>query len=102
MVTTSITVGELYCGRYRRNWHQKRVSILETFLSTLNILSFSRTHVREYGQIRASLLDMGLDIGFVDIAIAAITRVEDLPLFTVNLEHFNHVQGISITEYIKK
>jgi len=99
VVTTAITVSELYYGRYRRKWHERRSKTLEDLLSALIVLPFTIQHAKEYGKIRASLVDKGLDIGFSDTAIASIAIIEDHPLLTANVEHFNRIEGLKIRIY---
>ena len=99
VVTTTITVSELYYGKYRRKWQERRSKALENFITALTVLSFAIEHAKEYGKIRANLVDNGLDIGFADAAIASIAIVEDLPLLTANIEHFNRIEGLKIKIY---
>ena len=95
IISTSITVGELYYGKNRRKWQEKRSVALDNFLSLLTIISFGKEHTVEYGKIRANLVDKGTDIGFADCAIAAISRVENVPILTGNYEHFMRIDGIT-------
>ncbi len=99
IVTTTITVSELYYGRYRRKWQERRSMALETLISTLTVLPFAHEHTKQYGKLRAHLVDNGLDIGFVDTAIASIALVEDLPILTANVEHFNRIKGLILRNY---
>ena len=99
VVTTTITVSELYYGKYRRKWQERRSKTLEELITSLTVLPFTIEHVKKYGKIRASLIDNGLDIGFAGTAIASIAIIEELPLLTANVEHFNRVDGLKIRIY---
>jgi tRNA(fMet)-specific endonuclease VapC len=99
IVTTTITVSELYYGMYRRRWQERRSKTLDELITSLTVLPFTLEHAKEYGKIRASLVDNGLDIGFADTAIASIAIIEDLPLLTANVKHFNRVDGLKIRIY---
>ncbi|MHA2248172.1 MAG: type II toxin-antitoxin system VapC family toxin [Candidatus Hodarchaeales archaeon] len=99
VITTTITVSELYYGKYRRKWQERRSKTLEELISALAVLPFTIEHAKEYGKIRASLIDNGLDIGFADTAIASIAIIEDLSLLTANVEHFNRIEGLKIRIY---
>ncbi len=99
VITTTITVSELYYGKYRRKWQERRSKILEELIISLTVLPFTIEHAKEYGKIRASLVDNGMDIGFADTAIASIAIIEDLPLLTANVDHFNRVDGLKIRIY---
>ena len=100
VVTTTITASELYYGKYRRKWQERRSKTLDELLSVLTVLPFTIEHAKEYGKIRASLVDEGLDIGFADTAIASIAIIEDLPLLTANVEHFKRIKGLKIRIYM--
>jgi len=102
VVTTVITVSELYFGSYRRKWQQKRLQALNKLVSNLQVISFTREHTKEYGKIRASLVDQGTDIGFADTAIAAIAKIESLPVLTSNIKHFERIDGLKLRPYSRK
>lgn len=99
IISTSITVGELYFGKNRRNWQEKRTKSLDKFISLLNIVSFEKQHAIEYGKLRANLIDKGEDIGFTDTANAAIAKIENIPILTGNINHFNRIEGLQVEEY---
>ncbi len=99
VVTTTLTVSELFYGKYRRKWQKRRSKALEELISALIVLPFTIQHAKEYGKIRASLVDKGLDIGFADTALVSIAIIEDHPLLTANVEHFNRIEGLKIRIY---
>lgn len=99
VVTTVITVAELFFGKYRRQWQEKRSRKLEELIASLEVIPFLPSHAKEYGQIRASLVKKGLDIGFADAAIAAIAKIEDFPVITGNLRHFERIKDVKIQPY---
>ncbi|MFQ5979579.1 MAG: type II toxin-antitoxin system VapC family toxin [Candidatus Heimdallarchaeota archaeon] len=99
IITTVITVSELYFGKYRRRWQETRSRKLAELIASLQIIPFSTVHAIEYGRIRAFLADSGLDIGFADTAIAAIAKKENLPILTANIRHFERIEGIEIKLY---
>ena len=100
IVTTVITASELYFGSYRRKWQQKRVQILEQLLSSLIVLPFTKDHTNEYGKLRALLVDQGIDIGFADTVIAAIAKIENIPVLTANIKHFERIEELTIRPYL--
>jgi len=99
IASTVITVSELFFGRYRRKWKQRRSERLEELVASLMVIPFTTEHAREYGRIRADLVDRGLDIGFADTAIAAIARREDLTVLTGNIDHFQRIEGLTVRVY---
>ncbi len=99
VVTTTITVSELYYGKFRRKWQEKRSKALEEIITALTVIPYTVEHAKEYGKIRASLVDRGRDIGFADTAIASIAIIEELPLLTANIDHFDRIEGLKLRNY---
>ena len=100
VVTTAITVSELYFGKYRRKWQEKRSKTLQTLITSLTVIPFALKHAEIYGEIRARLVDEGMDIGFADTAIASIALVENIPVLTANFKHFDRVRGLVTRNYV--
>ena len=100
VVTTAITASELYFGKYRRKWQEKRSNTLHALIASLTVIPFTLKHVKIYGEIRAHLVNEGMDIGFADTAIASIALVENIPLLTANFRHFDCVEGLVIRKYV--
>ncbi len=100
--TTSITLGELLYGAYRRSEHSSvLLARIETVLTAnLPILPFDAAAARLYGPLRADLERMGTPLAEADLRIAAITLAENLTLITGNIRHFQRVPGLRIENWI--
>ena len=99
IITTVITVSELYFGCNRRKWGQRRIKTLKKLITSIKVIDFTLEHAKEYGRLRASLVDKGQDIGFADTAIAAIAKNDDIPILTANIRHFERLDGLKIRPY---
>ena len=94
--TTSITRSELVFGAYKKNWKKKRIEVLKQFLEKIGVIGFSYEHSLVYGNIRATMIKTGKEIGFADTAIAAICIEEKIPLFTFNIKHFIEISNLEL------
>jgi tRNA(fMet)-specific endonuclease VapC len=53
----------------------------------------------DYGRILANLQKSGRSIGLMDLLIAAAALVDNAPLVTRNLDHFQRVPGLTLLTY---
>ena len=97
--TTVITKAEMYYGANKKNWGQKKFEKLKKLFNSLLIFDFTSKSSEIYGEIRAKLMNSGLDIGFADTAIASITIEQKATLLTNNVEHFNRLENLDFIAY---
>ena len=100
--TTSITLGELLYGAYRRSEHSSVLlaSIESVLTLNLAILPFDAAAARLYGTLRADLERMGTPLAEADLRIAAIALAENLTLVTGNMRHFQRVPGLRFENWL--
>lgn len=100
--TTSISIGELVYGAFRRPAETVRLlSTIDAFVtSNLQVLVFDEQAARRYGELRAALERSGEPIGDADTRIAAIALVHDLTLVTGNVRHFERVPGLKLVNWL--
>jgi len=89
-----ISIYEIEFGALRA----RRASDIETLQVSFNILALTEQIARRAAALEASLVHQNLQIGIKDTFIAATCLVYDLPLLTVNLRHFNRVEGLQLIE----
>lgn len=98
--TTVITKSEMIFGAKRKKWGSKKFNKLKNLFNSLLIYDFTPKSSEIYGELRAKLMNAGLDIGFADTAIASITLEQQAILLTNNSEHFNRIETLDLIEYI--
>jgi predicted nucleic acid-binding protein len=86
------TVYELYVGATT----PAKVQAIDDILAGLEVLVGTQTSARRAGLLRRELLRRNLDIGPLDVLIAAACLEADLPLLTTNSEHFLHVPSLTV------
>ena len=89
---TTISVYEIEFGAYRA----RRPSDLDAFQVSFSILPLTETIARKAAELEANLIRQNLQTGIKDTFIAATCLVHDVPLLTVNIRHFDRVEGLEL------
>ncbi len=72
---------------------------IQEFVSSLTVLSLDSDTAWAAGQLSASLILSGEQIGQMDTLIGAIARYHDEPIVTRNKMHFGRIPGLVVQEY---
>lgn len=97
---SSITMAELMHGAEKSEQRARNLSIVEDFISRLDVLSYGEKAAMHYGDIRADLEKKGTIIGANDLHIAAHARSEALVLVSNNLKEFERVDGLRSCNWV--
>jgi tRNA(fMet)-specific endonuclease VapC len=89
-----ISIYEMEFGAYRA----RRPSDLNAFQFSFDVLPLTDVIARKAAELEANLIRLNLQIGIKDIFIAATCLIHNLPLLTVNIRHFDRVQGLEIID----
>lgn len=100
MAISAITLAELMHGAEKSAKPAPNLSVVEDFISRLEVLPYGAKAALHYGQIRSSLEKIGQPIGVNDLHIAAHARSEGLALVTNNLSEFKRVPGLLTENWI--
>lgn len=92
LFVSSISIYELFAGAIN---DQKRKDIYD-FLVLARIFPFTRETAERAGEIYRLLRDKNKLIDFRDIFIGATALIHELPLMTLNLDHFERIEGLEI------
>lgn len=94
-----IVAAELYYGACKSARREYNIQRLEQFVSIFDIVPFTETAAKLYGEIRASLEEIGKPIGWNDVFIAATAIAHGATLVTHNTKEFLRVGGLSIEDW---
>ena len=97
---SSITVAELFFGAEKSKAKRKNWQIVESFISTFEIISFDGESSRIYAKIRAYLEEAGTPIGPMDLLIASICLANDFVLVTNNIKKFKRIKKIRLESWL--
>jgi tRNA(fMet)-specific endonuclease VapC len=95
----SVVLGELFYGAFHSPNPVTNLALLRRFLSRFASLPFDDAAAEAYGDARASLRQLGIQIGPHDLQIAAIALGSGLTVVTHNVSEFSRVQGLTIEDW---
>jgi tRNA(fMet)-specific endonuclease VapC len=97
VVTTTITVAELYHGGYRAKNREQALVKVKNDLSRFSILDLDYDSARLWGRLAEELKSN--NIGELDLFIASIAIANKQTLLTKNVKHFRSVPDLTIESW---
>ena len=94
---SAITLAEL---RYGAERSRKLHGLIDTFATTVEVVSFDEAAAAEFGRIGSILAERGTPIGEFDVLIAAHAVALRCTLVTNNVRHFTRVPGLSVENWV--
>ncbi len=102
LAVTAISVGELSHGAYKSERAAENLARLDVLLSALVILPYEEeAAARCFGLLKAKLERAGMRVSDLDLQIASIALVHDVPLVTHNTKHFERVEGLCLEDWLE-
>jgi predicted nucleic acid-binding protein len=95
-----ITVGELYTWALRANASPQRSLALSDLLDDVQVIAIDEVIAHKFGEVRASLLDIGMSVQEMDLMIAATALVHNLTVVTHNVQDCANVPGLAIDDWL--
>jgi tRNA(fMet)-specific endonuclease VapC len=81
------------------SYPEKNQEALNEFVTPLEIVPFDDRAAVSYGEIRAYLQKRGINIGAMDMLIAAQAKSLSLPLVTNNQKEFKRIPGLRLENW---
>ena len=97
---SAITLAELEFGVQLSRYPEKNQEALNEFVTPLEIIPFDDLAAISYGEIRAYLQKRGINIGAMDMLIAAQAKSLSIPLVTNNLKEFKRIPGLRLENWV--
>lgn len=91
---SAINVYEIELGAYRAG----RLSDIDALQVEFNVLPITEAIARRAALMDADLIRKNLQIGIKDIFIAATCLAHNFPLLTVNIRHFDRIDGLQLID----
>lgn len=95
---SSITVLELYEG-FERNGQPERGRRALGVLDTKHVVDADETVMRRAGQLSGGLIAEGRQIDREDCIIAATALLQNEPVVTRNVDHFDRIDALDVRTY---
>ncbi len=97
---STITVSELSYGASKSNLPKQSFKRLEEFLAPFEIIPYSQSASKYYGEIRSRLESQGNVIGPLDLLIAAHALSKNLILVTNNEKEFKRIKSLKVENWV--
>jgi tRNA(fMet)-specific endonuclease VapC len=97
-----ITLAELQYGVTKSTKATHNQTIIDAFVSRLEVLPWTFEITQHYGQIRTDLERQGTPIGSMDLLIAAHCISLDATLVTNNTREFNRIPQLKLENWVEK
>ncbi|PSF39528.1 PIN domain nuclease [Aphanothece hegewaldii CCALA 016] len=94
-----ITVAELYFGAYNSSQVVNNVARAEQFISNITILSLTIETLKQYGQLKAQLRQIGKPVADFDLLIASVALTENCILVTNNTRHYDRISRLTLENW---
>lgn len=91
LAISSITKYEIMVGN-----SPKQEAFWKALLANLTVIDFGDKEADETALICKDLRKKNKIIGFADMAIGATAKVNDWELATINVKHFNRIEGLKL------
>jgi tRNA(fMet)-specific endonuclease VapC len=99
LAVSAVTAGELLVWALRAKAPPGRLKIVQDFLAPVTIIEVNMAVAEKYAEVRAPLLDQGLDPGAMDLLNAAIALLHNMTMVTHNVADYAIVPGLTIDDW---
>ena len=96
---SEVTIAELTYGALHSKAVERHLQEPKEIEKTFTVLPLG-DWIREYAEIRQSLVSKGLAVGDFDIIIGATARRFDLTVVTHNIKHFSEMPGVQCVDWV--
>ena len=96
-----VTVMELRFGAYKSKKMDENLSIVNNFLSKVNVVPFADT-IDAFCQEKLRLQSLGTPIEDYDLFIGCAAKVAGLTMVTDNIQHLSRIEGLEIENWIQR
>jgi tRNA(fMet)-specific endonuclease VapC len=97
---STVTLSELFTWALRRSAPPQRLRGISDLLTDVTVLDVTPLVSRKFGEIQASLLDIGKPAPEMDLLIGATALVHDLTLVTHNLADYANIKDLRLVDWL--
>jgi tRNA(fMet)-specific endonuclease VapC len=95
---STVTLGELFTWALRAQAPPSRMQGVQDLLKLVTVLDITAAVARQFGEIRAALLDAGTPRPELDLLNGAVALVHQLTLVTHNVQDYAGVPGLTMIQ----
>jgi tRNA(fMet)-specific endonuclease VapC len=102
ILTTTISLAELYYGAYHSDHVESHVKLLDTFFRHMDIVPFCAVSALKFGHLKADLRKTGQLIEDMDLMIASIAIHHRMTLVSNNVRHFQRIKDLKLENWLQE
>ena len=87
-------MGEILFGAYKNKWGSAKLEQIKARLRSVTIVPYDWAICQTYGELKASLQEVGKSVADNDLWIAACAVRHSIPLVSNNRAHFENIPGL--------
>ncbi len=96
---TTLTVCELYKGVYLSSRSAIEEAKLDSFISTIEVISLDIASSKLYGKYHYLMQKAGNKTQEIDLLIGCISIIANATFVTCNIKHYNKIPNIKLVSY---
>jgi tRNA(fMet)-specific endonuclease VapC len=100
LYASTITLGELLTWALRAKASLKRLQDIRNLLKLVIVLDVNQDVAWKFGELRAALLDSGMDVPDLDLVNASVAAVHSFTMVTHNTADYKRVPGLPLADWL--
>src|SRR5438093_8745960 len=100
LAMATVTLAELYAGAYKWPRPARLLALIHDLLQDLAVLDFDATCAEQFGRVRGSLLQQGIQVPTADLMIASVALTHNLTLVTHNTADYRNIPGLRLDDWL--
>ncbi len=97
---SSVALAELFSGAYKLPQPARILVGIADLLQDVSVLDFDSPCAEQFGKIRGSLLQQGIQVPTADLMIASVALVHNLTLVTHNTADYQNIPGLRLEDWL--
>src|SRR5262249_10529463 len=100
LAIASVSLAELYAGAYKRPQPARLVVLIADLLRDVAVLDFDSACAEQFGKVRGTLLQQGIQVATADLMIASVALVRNLTPVPHNAADFQSTPGLRLDDWL--
>jgi tRNA(fMet)-specific endonuclease VapC len=96
----TIVLAELHAGAHKHPNPARLLALITDLRQDVHVIDFDSACAEQFGQIRGTLLQKGIQVSRMDLLIASVALVHNLTLVTHNTADYQNVPGLRLDDWL--
>jgi tRNA(fMet)-specific endonuclease VapC len=100
IAVSTVVLAELFAGAYKLPSPARILAGIADLLQDVTVLDFDSACAEEFGKVRGSLLQGGIQVPTADLMIASVALVHNLTVVTHNTADYQNIPGLRLEDWL--